>query len=387
MKIVMICDFYHEDFQYQENLLTKYYIKDGHDVTIIASTFISIFDYYSNNYNKKKGSKHYLINGYEIFRQKYSLNIVNKIRKLRNLKQILNKKSPDLIYVHGTQLNLVDAVNYKKHNPKCKLIYDFHGDFSNSANNWLSLNILHKIIFRLVLEFYYRRIDKIFYITPDGGVFLNQVYKLPYNKMALLPLGVDLDYIRSVKESIVNIKIRHLLGINQNDFVIFTGGKITREKQTDLVIKSFLTIKMKSVHLIIVGDTKDENYKSEILALINSHPRIHFIGWVHGNEVYDYMSACDLAIFPSSQSVLWQQSIGMGLPLIIGQTESQDASYLNRNNNIIILEKEFVTKENICDKIESLLINKSLLSEMKNNAIITANDFLSYERILSITLE
>ena len=54
--------FFHQDQLYQENLLTKYYLKKGHEVTILASTTESIFDYYNGVYNKsnKPNSSHVL---------------------------------------------------------------------------------------------------------------------------------------------------------------------------------------------------------------------------------------------------------------------------------------------------------------------------------------
>lgn len=39
MKILMLCDLYIEDAEYQENLMTKYYKKLGHEIIIIASLF------------------------------------------------------------------------------------------------------------------------------------------------------------------------------------------------------------------------------------------------------------------------------------------------------------------------------------------------------------
>lgn len=386
MKILMICDFFHENQQYQENLLAKYYIKHGHDVTIIASTFTSVFDYYSNNYNKKSKPQNYHLRGYKIIRQPYSINLFKKIRKLKNLKKLIYLELPDLIYVHGVPLNLIDPISYKNKNRRCKLVFDSHADFSNSANNWLSLNILHKIFYRIVMKLYSKRLDNIFFITPNGGTFLNQVYDIPYSCMSILPLGADTDYINKIKAKKTDIHIRENLGIKQNDFVIFAGGKLTREKKIELAIKSFLLLETQTVHLIIVGDTKDEIYKKEIYELINSHPRIHFMGWVDGEMVYDYMLACDVALFPGSQSVLWQQAIGTGLPLIIGQSEGQDATYLNRNNNIFILEKELICEKKIYDKLMLLIVDNELLMTMKMNAIKTTEEFLSYDRISKLSI-
>ncbi|KAA9041465.1 glycosyltransferase family 4 protein [Ginsengibacter hankyongi] len=386
MKILMICDFFHENQQYQENLLAKYYLKQGHDVTIIASTFISVFDYYENNYNKKSKIHSCHINGYKLIRLPYSINFYNKLRKLENLKKYIDNELPDLIYVHGIPLNLIDPISYKKRNAGCKLIFDFHGDFSNSANNWLSLNVLHGIFYRVVMKMYFKNLDKIFYITPNGGEFLNKIYGIPFSHMSILPLGADTDYINLIKTRQTNISIREELGINHNDFVIFSGGKFVKEKKIELVIQSFFLIQSTVAHLIIVGDTKDETYKKEILELINSHPRIHYIGWVDGERVYDYMSACNVAVFPASQSVLWQQAIGVGLPLIIGQSLAQDVTYLNRNNHIFIIEKNSVTPEKIYSYLKLLMDDPNLLASMKLNAIKTTRDFLSYDKISEITI-
>lgn len=386
MKILMICDFYNENQQYQENLLAKYYIKYGHNVTIVASTFSSIFDYYSMKYNKYSLGHEKNINGYKLIKQPYSINFLNKIRLLKNLKQILNQETPDLIFVHGMPLCLKASINYKSTNPNCKVIFDSHADFSNSARNWLSLIFLHKIFFRTILKLCLKSVDKVFFITPDGGNFLNKVYGIPYNSMNMLPLGADTDYINEIKNHNVPKKIRENLGIKPSDFAIFSGGKLNRGKKIDLVINSFHLLKSNSVHLLIVGDTEDKILKQEIIELINHHPRIHLIGWVEGNKVYDYMSACDIAVFPASQSVLWQQAIGTGLPLIIGQLENQDATYLNKNDNILIIENKLVSKERISFLLQNIIDDSSHLSTMKVNASKTANEFLSYDNISLLSI-
>ena len=245
----MICDFFHENQQYQENLLAKYYLKLGHDVTVIASTFTSVFDYYANKNDKRSEPQNYTIRGYKVIRVPYSINFYNKLRKLKNLNIYIYKELPDLIYVHGVPLNLIDPISYKKRNPGCKLIFDYHGDFSNSANTWLSLNILHGIFYRAVMKVYFKKLGKIFYITPNGGKFLNKVYDIPYSHMSILPLGADTDYINEIKVKGTNTSIREKLGINKDDFVIFAGGKLTKEKKIELAIQSFFLIKSSEAHL------------------------------------------------------------------------------------------------------------------------------------------
>ncbi|MDD3742467.1 MAG: glycosyltransferase family 4 protein [Lentimicrobiaceae bacterium] len=376
----MVCDYFHESQQYQENLLAKYYLKLGHNVTVVASTTTSVFEYYSRLNRDEKERSEYFVNGIKVIRQPYSVNIFNRVRKLKGLKKIINEESPDLIYLHGVPLNLPPAVAYKN-KKKCKIVFDYHADYSNSANNWFSIQFLHKVLYRSVLRAFLKKIDRIFYVTPEGGKFLNELYGIPYNLMDLLPLGVDVDYINELRKNPQALQIRKNLGIQDDDFAIFTGGKLTRAKKIDLVIESFLLLDHPGSHLIIVGDTKDEEYKSKLLKQINNHPGIHFIGWIPGQKVYDYMSACNVAVFPASQSVMWQQAIGSGLPLIVGQSVGQDATYLNKNNNIFLIEEAQVNKENIVRLLKLLIEDENLLKVASMNALKTSNEFLSYEII------
>ena len=66
MKILMLCDFYNHSLQYQENFLSKYYTKQSHEVTIVASTFESIFDYMSNKYDCKVPESENIVDGVKI---------------------------------------------------------------------------------------------------------------------------------------------------------------------------------------------------------------------------------------------------------------------------------------------------------------------------------
>jgi 1,2-diacylglycerol 3-alpha-glucosyltransferase len=384
MKIVMICDFFHESQQYQENLLAKYYMKLGHDVTIITSTISSIFDYYTAKYDKNIKSHEYRKSGFTVMRQPFSINVLNKLRKLGKLQILINKIEPDLIYVHTAPLNIGPALSYKGLNRDCIVIFDSHADFSNSANNWLSLNLLHKIVYRLVLKKYYKRLDNIFYVTPGGGDFLNRIYRIPKTHLSLLPLGVDSDYIEEIRGN--RQDLRRELAIEQNDFVIFAGGKLDLRKKIELVVKSFLRLDIVNCHLIIVGDTPDLEYKQTLFDLVNRHPRVHFTGWLEGRKVYDYISVCDVAVFPASQSIIWQQAIGSGLPLIIGQSEGQDASYLNKNDSIFLIEADKVNVESISKKLRLLIENQDLLNTMKVNALKTTKEMLCYREIAKKSL-
>ncbi|MFN4362638.1 glycosyltransferase family 4 protein [Chryseobacterium hispalense] len=387
-KIIMFQDFFGLNYTYQENLLTKYYVELGHRVVVICSTYESVFDYQHDKYDKTKKESVIEYMGAKIIRLPYSINILNKIKKHNGIFEILQREKPDLIYAHDIHFNIKEAVKYVKKNPSCKIIMDYHADFSNSANGWASLNILHKIIRKNFLYKYLKYIKRIYPIVPASAHFLNQVYKIPYKDMTLLPLGCD--YLKSIEvmKNTNKFAVRKKMGIDEADFVIMTGGKFDPLKKTEILIQAVNKINDPDIHLIIFGKASDENldYENKLKSM-SENSNIHFTGWLNNDSVMELMAVSDVAIYPSSQSVVWQQSIGMHLPLIIGNLGGQEPEYLNRHDNVIILDTEEITQENFEKHIINLKDDPELLQKMKFGAQRVASEYLDYRIICETTLE
>lgn len=391
MKIVMLTDLYDERLQYQDNLLGKYYVKHGHEVTVIASTFENAIDYYANRYVRSDPAREYRDGGVKVIKLPYSLNILYKLRKFGGVRAILEREAPDLIFSHDIHLNLSDAAWYKRWHPECRIIMDCHSDYSNSAKNWLSLNILHKVIRKGFLHWYKRHIHRFFPVVPISAVFLNEVYGIPHEEMELLPLGADTDLARQTMEEHAGTNIRRALGIAEDAIVVFTGGKFAPLKKTHLLVEACVGLDDPNVHLLLVGDVgqAEVEYKRQLLDLAASSPRVHFVGWVHGRDVYRYMDAADFAVFPASQSVLWQQALSMGLPLIVGAAThlgDQDPSYLNLYDNIVILPYEDIRSDVIAREIRRLSGDRATLNRLQTAALRTADELLNYDVIVQKSL-
>ena len=94
----MLCEFYNETLEYQENLLVKYYRKYGHEVTVITSTYESVFDYYNNIHNNKLPKKIFYDYGAKIIKLPFKYNILGKIKKYTSIKSIVEEEKPDLLF-------------------------------------------------------------------------------------------------------------------------------------------------------------------------------------------------------------------------------------------------------------------------------------------------
>lgn len=384
----MLCDFYNEALEYQENLLVKYYVKHGHEVTVITSTFDSVFDYYSDRYDKTAPPRIYEDRGAKIIKLQYRYNILNRLRAYTRIDEILAQEAPDLIYVHDIMLNFPEAIRYVQAHPGCRMIMDYHADYSNSGRNALSIRILHGVIRKWFLDRARPHLSRIFPIVPASAVFLNEVYRVPHMEMEVLPLGADTDQVAETKGREDGRRLRKSLGISANDLVIFTGGKLAPAKKTELLIEAVCSLRGVSLHLIVVGDADAANaeYKKKLMELAGRDSRIHFIGWLNRTDIYSYLDMANLAVFPASQSILWQQAIAMGLPLVVGDTGHQDISYLNLHENIVILRTDEITGERLAEEIRGLARDPIRLRTMGQGALRVAEECLDWNKLIDRTL-
>lgn len=393
MKILMICEFYDEKLEYQENLLAKYYAWAGHDVTIITSTIRSIQDYYHDRDPGKGPRQDEITPHAHVIRLPFRLNLLHRIKMFAPITPIIAKIKPDLLYFHDIIPNLYEGVRHVRRHPECRMIMDYHADLSNSGANWLSRRILHGVVRKAMLDHARPHLRKIFPVVPAGADFLREYYGVNDTEMEVLPLGTDQDYARSVLASDSRAPIRADLGIGADDFVIFTGGKLTPLKKTENLLEAVNNLGDPTIHVIVVGSSDGvlSEYHERLQALAAVNANIHMMGWQDRAGVYGYMSASDMAIFPASQSVMWQQSLGMGLPLVVseqaeGQRGVQKVGYLNQHDNLIILDPKTSFSDQIAGHIQRLAKDRMRLAAMSAGAQKTAADILDYRAITAKTL-
>ncbi len=388
MKIVMLCDFFDETLEYQENLLVKYYVKHGHEVTVITSTFDSVFDYYADRHDNRMPSRSYAHAGAKIIKLRYRYNLLNRLRGFEKLDRLLKEEAPDLIFVHDIMLNFPDAVRYVKAHPTCRMIMDYHADYSNSGKSALSLKVLHGVIRKWFLDRARPHLSRIFPVVPAGAIFLHEVYKVPYSEMEVLPLGADADLIKAVQDENCRAELRRQLRIPPDHVVIFTGGKLTPAKKTDQLLEAMKLLHDLPLHVVIAGEAsaQDAAYKQELDQLIRGRHNVHALGWLDKRDVYRYLEMSDLAVFPASQSILWQQAIASGLPLVVGDIGHQDISYLNLHDNIQILKQGEINVEKLAHAIRELVGSPRRMKNMRAGACRVACECLDWNKLIDRTL-
>lgn len=348
-------------------MLPKYHVKMGHDVTVIAS--LVSFNKDGRPCLLESGSERIDKDGYKVIRLEYKTprRIYKVLRRYDDFYTILERESPDIIFSHGISMaENTEIARYLTNYQNVKLYADNHADYINSATNFLSKYVLHKIIWKYYAKKIEPHIVKCFGVTPIRCRFLNEMYHINKDIIDFLPMGIDDDDI-PLNRNEVRMNIRNKYNIDENDMLIFTGGKIDKRKNTHILIDAIKQINNPRIHLIICGVLSPEmNYLIEQFG-----HNIHFLGWCNSEQVINNMLASDIACFPGTHSTLWEQSVGIGLPCILKYWD--EMTHTNINGNCI-----FVEGENIAELKEVIqkMMDNDFHCQQKKKADIASKYFL-----------
>jgi 1,2-diacylglycerol 3-alpha-glucosyltransferase len=382
MKILHCClaAFYIDNFGYQENILPKMHKLQGHDVAILASTET----YFDHKLDYLTAKSYINIDNIAVTRISYVKwlphSISKKLRIYNGISGTLKTFGPDIIFLHDSQfIGIKEIAAYAKKHKNVRIYVDGHTDFINSAKTWLSKNILHKIIYKWCTQKIEPYTKKFYGTLPIRVDFFKNVYKTPPEKTELLLLGIDNTQVNFSQKEEIRKKIREELRLKDDDFVIVTGGKLDKRKNIHILMDTVSGLPNKDVNLIVFG-TPNSEMKTEIDSLAKSSA-IKYIGWIGSEKTYDYFFAADLAFFPGTHSVLWEQAVGVGLPCVFKKWEG--IQHVDVGGNCLFIN----STEEIKETIMRLYHDRRLLTQMQQVAQEKGIPKFSYYEIAKKAIE
>jgi len=368
-KIVHIVLFenYQEGYSYQENLLTQKQKELGYDVYIIASQ-----RYRDNNYRYHLRDTGFYINEYGIPVRvlpctKYNPHIARFFDECIGLYEALVEITPDIIFLHNFSGKDVRHLRrYLKTHYGVVLYVDSHADFYNKPINTIKDKIGALeigILGRSLIPF-----AKMFWGTLPWRVqYLREVYKIPSNKTDLLIMGADEGIILGKDREKVKESIRGKYKIPDNAFLISSGGKLDKRKQQNLLMEAVRQMS-NSIYLIIFGEPTEE--MKPVFEEYGKDNNIILPGWLPSEQAYDIFMASDLAFFPGTHSVLWEQAVACETPIVTKHWEGME--HIDCDGNAILMDN--VDVDHIKDVIIRLQ-DTSVYSSMKKRAVEVAHNF------------
>lgn len=356
---------------YKENYIIKAAQDHGDEIFVFA-----------NQYTYVKGKTELAVaqekvEGYTLKRFKYrsygNKMVTSRVRRIDGLENEIVRLKPDLIFFNcGQVYNIKNLKLIKQALPDVKILIDFSTKYLNSARNWFSKNILHRLIYRSWLQEALPYVDKIFYISQESKEFAQEMYKIPdeimeHNNLPgeTIPVETKMAYKHEVFAK---------MGMTKDTIMFMYSGKIYPEKKVDHLVRAFVRTKEPNFRLIIIGVYNDDASRLTIEPLIASDKRIKFMNFVSGSELTKYVCAADLYIQPGSISQTCQTAVCCGTPLCFNDIPTHREIY---NGNGFFVDSE----EDIYNVFETIGKNPAILKEMSGKAYQMANEELDYHVI------
>lgn len=367
---VIIACFYREGQGYQENILPKKHMQLGFDTSIVAW---DSKEPQGKSYVNRDGIPVCLLplNNSFVARTKGLRRIPH--RRVVGLYATLVRLKPDIIFVHGTDiLDNRDVVKYVNKHGAVECYADQHADYYNTPVKSLTSRLTVEFVGKRTVKSLASVSKKLWGVTPWRVQYLHDIYGVSENKLGLLPMGGDEDFIIGKDTKAIRKAIRNQYGIKDSDFLVVTGGKIDRRKHQDLLMEAVCRSNGKGVSLLVFGTPDKE--MAAVVENYNDVNNIKFAGWIPSEKAYDMYLASDLAFFPGTHSVLWEQAVACALPIATQHWKGME--HINVNGNAILIDS--VTVESILDIIHKCL-EGDYYKRLKENAIDVAKDFYYIE--------
>jgi len=195
-------------------------------------------------------------------------------------------------------------------------------------------------------------------------------------QIKIIPLGVDKR--RFKKDLHKRVLMRRKLGLKDN-FVITYLGRLSKEKNIEMLIKAFNLVKRKipNAKLLLIGGGALENFVAR-----QKNKDIILTGFVNNPE--DYLQATDLFVLPSkteTTALALMEAMAIGLP-VIASSVGAIPSYVKSGYNGILISKNSLSVQMISNAIEIIYSSPLLRIQLGQNAEKTIRDF-SWERTAS----
>ncbi|MBO4458981.1 MAG: glycosyltransferase family 4 protein [Butyrivibrio sp.] len=343
---------------YQDNILSDFNAKAGHDVTYISDCYL----YRDGALTETEECDCVLDNGVRLIRVRYDrvLNgfITRKIQKAKKIVELLNEISPDTILYHGVcGYELMDVAKYVKEKG-IPFYIDSHESFQNTAMTPIS-----KFAYKYIHGFFVRKAlpvaRKILYVGDAEREYLEEMYNISDDMLEYYPLGgILLDEEKQKKYRKRFIQDMHF---PENVIVCTHSGKMDKGKKTEEVIKAFSKVDDNRLRLLIYGRIPDE-MKDTLYPLIEADERISFLGWKNASEQEEILGATDIYIQPGTYSATAQIALCDGCAVILNRgymRAMEDAAFYEEDAEGI--EKVIRT---ITEDDNKLLIAKQKCAEL-----------------------
>ncbi len=240
-------------------------------------------------------------------------------------------------------------------------------------------------------------LDRVVAATEHERQLLRQLYRVPPERVAVIPLGVDLDRFQPGESPGARAEARVALGLPVDGRLVLAVGRIEPLKGLDILIQALAEMTERDgVELLVVGgDDRADREVARLRAVaveVGVAARVRFLGAVPHERLPLYYRAADAVAMPSfyeSFGLVAVEAMACGVPVVASRVGGLTSTIADGRTGYLI---PWRCPGPFAEKFDLLLGNRGLRDALGANAVqhmqayswrqVAASVRALYERVL-----
>ncbi|MBQ7225183.1 MAG: glycosyltransferase family 4 protein [Clostridia bacterium] len=227
----------------------------------------------------------------------------------KQLKQIINENSFDLIHCHTPAASMMTRLAAKKARKKGSVVmytcHGFHFHNASSKKNWL--------IYYPIEKFLSRHCDYIVTINKED---YQRTQKFHAKNTRYIPsVGVDINKIKNVvvdKEA-----YKESIGVPRDAVMLLSIGEMIDRKNHEVIIRALGKLQRKDIYYVICGKGPLKEHLETLAKELGIGDNVKFLGF--RRDIPELCNTADISAFPSKIEGLGLagvEAMAAGVPLV-----------------------------------------------------------------------
>ena len=232
-----------------------------------------------------------------------------------------------------------------------------------------------------------RSVDRIVSATQQERQLLRQVFRVDPRRIAVIPLGVDLDQFQPRDREAA----RAALDFPAEERLLIAVGRIEPLKGFDILVRALAEMtERERVRLLVIGG--DERAAPELARLraiaeeVGVTDRVHFPGSIPHERLAVYYNAADVVVIPSfseSFGLVALEAMASGVPVVASRVGGLTVTVADGRTGYLV---PWRCPEPFAEKIDLLLCNDALRRALGAAGVESVKEY-AWENVASALLD
>ena len=285
------------------------------------------------------------------------------LRALWQLWRYCRRYRFDIVHTHSSKTGVLGRLAARLAGVPC-IVHTVHGFAFPAAKSGLQRRIFH------AMEWMGARCSHlVICLHEEDARICREQLKLPAERVAILPNGIDLEKFSPVASGDQLRALRSDLGLPVDRQLITMVGRLWEQKDPGCLVEAYCQLWQKGdpgTDLILVGDGDLRQQLQQRVKTAGLQAHVHFLGW--RTDTPDLLRASDIFVLPSrweGMPLAILEAMGTGLPVVVSDIPGNRHLVAHEQQGLLF-PMENVTA--LADALHLLIVNPDLRVSLGKDA-------------------